>query len=104
MTDKQRWLLRELEDWRNSKMSRIGKYGPPVEPKSPANVIAARRAILRLSKVVRKWDEKKKAPWKKLRHAIDAKHAATKRVILFEKTEVALKAVKALSSYKERTS
>lgn len=97
MNEKQRWLLRDLEEWRDKQMARIGKYGPNKPPQEPAEVKAARRAYEQASKVIRRWDNKeKKAPWDAQKRSIDARVQTVKRAILFEKTAEALKAIKAL--------
>lgn len=35
MTEKQRWLLKDLEMWERRQMERIGRYGPKPLPLSP---------------------------------------------------------------------
>lgn len=96
MTEKQRWLLRDLEAWREKQMEKIGRYGPHREPLPPARVRAAKHAAAKAAIVIREWERTKKAPWDKERAAIVKRVEGIKRIILFEKTEDALKAMRAL--------
>ena len=96
MTEKQRWLLRDLDSWRDRQLQKIGKYGPKRAISAPANVRAARRTVKRAEQTIRQWEEAKKAPWEKQRAGITKRCEFVRRVILFEKTEIALKAIRAL--------
>ncbi len=96
MTEKQRWLLRDLESWASAQMEKIGKYGPPRVKKDPPHVRAAKRAEQQARSVIARWERDRKQPWETAKNTIYKKRDAVKRVILFEKTEDALKALKAL--------
>lgn len=96
MTEKQRWLMKDLETWMESELAKVGRYGPIKPLAEPARVVAARRAAKRASAILQQWEKAKNAPWEKQRKAIYARREEVKRVILFEKTEAALKAIRAL--------
>lgn len=96
MNEKQRWLLRDLEAWQTRQMDKIGRYGPPHVRKDPPHVRAAKRARAQAERVIAQWEKEKKAPWNQKRDAVQKRATAVRRVILFEKTADALKAVKAL--------
>src|SRR5262245_463156 len=96
MTEKQRWLIRELDAWESQRMERIGRYGPKTPVKESLAVRQARRQIARLQGIIAKWDRAKKIPWQRAADLIHEQARAVKRVILFEKTEAALKALRAL--------
>lgn len=95
MTEKQRWLLRELDEWKAEQMQRIGQYGPTGPRTSPA-LLAAHRAVKRAEEEVERQNKKIRQPWETARDRIAKQHQAVKRSILFEKTEVALRAIRAL--------
>lgn len=96
MTEKQRWLLVELNNWQTQQLKEIGTYAPKRTPKEPTAVRSARRTITTAAKVIKSWETEKIAPWKQAKESIEQRHAAVRRIILFEKTEVALKAIKEL--------
>lgn len=96
MTEKQRWLMRDLESWRDAQIAKVGRYGPPKEKKEPSHVRAARVQIARAETVMRKWDKDKNEPWKRAKDSIAKRVESVKRIILFEKTEDALAAIRGL--------
>lgn len=96
MTEKQRWMINDLNTWQKKQMERIGVYGPHKPAKEPADIRAARRASAAASAVIRKWENEKKTPWHREKTAIETKAQAVRRVILFEKTDAALAAIRTL--------
>lgn len=96
MTEKQRWLLRELEEWSKEQMRRIGSYGPLKEPMTPTRVKAAIKAMARHQATIKQWDREKRRPWERKRDVIAAMSQRVKRSILFEKTDVALSEIRKL--------
>lgn len=96
MNEKQRWLLRDLESWRDAACARLGKYGPKKAAKEPAAVKAARRSRARADVVIHRWEAEKDKPWKAAKAAIQKRADEVRRVILFEKTEAALRSIRAL--------
>lgn len=96
MTEKQRWLLRDLESWRDKQMERIGKYGPKKAATEPRHVRTAKAVAAKAAIVIRQWEKDKDAPWRKQKEALHLRAEAVKRIILFEKTDAALKALRAL--------
>lgn len=91
MTEKQRYLARDLEAWRDSSLKKIGTYFS--EPKAPANIRDLRRTVKRANKIIEQWKRSQRKPWEKKRSDIYARYAAVRRVIIFESTEKALKAI-----------
>lgn len=95
MTEKQRWLIGDLEKWRDGQLNAIGKYGPRVE-KEPRELIALRRRMARLTRQIARKERIARKPYERAKAAIYAKHQSVRRVILFEKTEAALRAIRGL--------
>lgn len=94
MNEKQRWLLRDLDAWEKRQREHVGYYGPKTEKaKEPAAIRAARRTIALHERTVRWYEQKQKAAWQKQRDQISAEYQRVKRIILFEKTELAVKAL-----------
>jgi hypothetical protein len=96
MTEKQRWLVNDLDAWRDRAVAKIGKYGPLKEPKMPAKVRAAKRAEAIAALEIQRWEASKREPWQKQKDAIAKQYNEVRRIVLFEKTETALKAIRAL--------
>lgn len=96
MTEKQRWLLRDLEAWREKQLAKVGKYRARRKVVVPPQVRQALKAQAQAIKTLRAWDAVKDTAWNRDRAAIEQQVTAVKRVILFEKTETALKALRAL--------
>lgn len=96
MTEKQRWLLKDLNDWAERQLARQGRYGPKRKPRPPAIVTSARRAILRAQRIVSDWEASSQVPWKRACQRIQDRREAVRRIILFENTAAALKAIKGL--------
>lgn len=82
--------------WQTRELEKIGKWNPKNPPKLPATVIAAQKALKRANTVLSRWETAKKAPWNQQKKVIERSYADIRRIILFEKSEVALKALKAL--------
>lgn len=97
MTDKQRWLLADLDKWERAQMERIGRYGPSPLPPTRA-LTAARRAVKKAEAQVKLLEKAHRAPWEKLKALVEHHRQSVKRMILFETTEVALRALKSLPS------
>lgn len=102
MTEKQRWLLRELEGWQESSLTAVGRYQPARQFKmeDPPAVRQARRTIARCTKLIGAWEQRKKVPWEREREKVYQRHKEVRRIILFDKTEVALAALKQLTGKK----
>lgn len=93
MNEKQRWLLRELEVWREAEIARIGRYELKRKPKEPTQVRMARRTVRVAQGVIDRWKEKNQKAWRRQKADVDAAFMKSKRAILFEKTEVAVRVV-----------
>jgi hypothetical protein len=96
MTEKQRWLLRELSAWRDKKMTAIGRYGPKRLRLNKRVVRKLERQASAINKQIQQMKDHARQPYERAKKAIDTKHDDVRRVILFEKTEKALAALKAL--------
>ncbi len=95
MNEKQRWLLRDLEAWEKKQKVSIGSWHSYDAPR-PASIRAKKKQIRALEKEIKDWEIAQAAPFDKARQKVDDEVRRVKRVILFEKTEAALKAVRSL--------
>lgn len=97
MNEKQRWLLRDLDAWEKKQKSGIGHWSNYDSPR-PASIRAKRKQIKALEKEIKDWEAAQSAPFEKARQKVDDDVRRVKRVILFEKTDAALKALKTLTA------
>lgn len=102
MTEKQRWLMKELDEWRKAQQKLGGQYGPSDVParKVPAEIRNARKVRAEAAKVIKRWEDVRREAWKKEHDAIAKEYEKVRRVILFESTEKALSAIKGLRQSK----
>ena len=94
VNEKQRWLLRELDGWRTKEIKSIGHWA--YDAIRPLSIRAKRVQIKKLEADIKAWEAAQTAPFNKQRAEVEKSYSTVKRVILFEKTENALKAIKAL--------
>jgi len=95
MNEKQRWLLRDLEAWEKKQKSGIGHWSSYDAPRPPS-IRAKKKQIRTLEKEIKDWEAAQSAPFEKARQKVDDEVRRVKRVILFEKTEDALRAIRSL--------
>lgn len=95
MTEKQRWLLGDLDRWERDQLDKIGRYGPRKITK-PASLRRAQQQVRRLTAQIDRQEKRARQPYERAKAKISATHQAVRRIILFEKTERALAAIRAL--------
>lgn len=95
MNEKQRWLLKDLDAWRDKHQKSIGHWNSYDAPRPPA-VRAMRGQIKKLEQQVKDWEKRQAEPFDRARQKLAEEYSRVKRIILFEKTDAALKAINGL--------